>query len=117
MNGIFDFIQSDKSIYFGFLFGALCTFGMVAAATLFYGKLPPYIPLFHQMPWGEARLGTRSELFLPIGIVGAVFLGNLFLAHFLHRHIPLVSRILSLTGSLIAFLGLLFIIRTLLLIT
>lgn len=79
---------------------------------LFYSRLAPLIPLYNQMPWGEARIGTKNQIFFPIVLGFIIFLVNLFLSSRLREKAPLLARMLSVVSILTSFLLLTFIIRT-----
>lgn len=113
MNAAFSQIKADKIIRYGMAvsFVILLIHAIYLGITFF--SLPPLIPLFNQMPWGESRLGTRIELLLPLIITGAFFGINYFLMAKLYSTMPLVSRILCITVLLASVLSFIFIIRTL----
>lgn len=81
--------------------------------TFFYFNLPPVVPLYNQMPWGEARLGSRVEVIIPIAITVMFFISNYFFLAKLYSTMPLVSRMISITTLLVSLLSFIFIIRTL----
>jgi hypothetical protein len=112
MKGLFKKIKADRiiklSIYFSF--GLLLLHAIYIS--LFYNFLPPFIPIFNQMPWGEERLGVRIEIFLPFLVTLSFFSLNFFLTIRFYEKIPLVSRILSFTTLLACVLSFVFIIRT-----
>ena len=117
MNEIFKYVKADKIIRWGLTTVIFILAGEIAWITLFYSSLPPVIPLFNQMPWGETRLGTKPAIFLPTIITLAFLVLNFSLITRLYEKIPLVSRMLCITTLLIALLSLIFIVRTILLIT
>ncbi len=111
MKDFFKDIRDDKTTRLGFastFSTALVTLGFVL---FFYNKLPPFIPIFNQLPWGEQRLGTKSTIFLPILIVFLVFVCNLILSSLSYEKMPLVSRILAVTSLTVSVLVFLFMIR------
>lgn len=79
----------------------------------FYFNLPPLIPLYNQMPWGEARLGSRLEVLIPVGLTMTFFVVNYFFLAKLYNTMPLVSRIIGITTMLVSLLAFIFIVRTL----
>jgi hypothetical protein len=79
----------------------------------FYFSLPPLLPLFNQMPWGESRLGTKMAFFIPSGTMLFFFFLNFFLLSHWYERMPLISRILCITTLLIAILSLIFTMHTL----
>lgn len=112
MKGFFKKINADRiiklSTYFSFFFLLL----HLIYVSIFYYFLPPFFPLFNQMPWGEERLGVRNEIFLPFLIALSFFLFNLLLSLRLYEKLPLISRILSITNLLVCIISLIFIVRT-----
>lgn len=47
---------------------------------VFFRKLPPVVPLYYSLPWGEEQLAKTNELFLiPLSIV-ILFLLNILLS-------------------------------------
>lgn len=110
-------IKADRMGRFGFL-GAfvlsILTFFYILIA---YKNLPPFIPIFNQLPWGEARIGSTITIFIPVLYCSLIIVGNLFLANFIYKKIPLISRILAATSIIVALLIFLFTVKTVWLIT
>lgn len=112
MKKLFSKIKADKITLWGCIASILLIFLNGLYIGLSYSSLPPFVPLFNQMPWGEARLGTREQIFMPLIIVVVITIGNFLLASLLYEKIPLISRILSITTVLVSFFALLFAVRT-----
>lgn len=114
MNAFIKKIQSDKIMWFSFIF----SFFLVAVSLLFiaffYKQLPPVIPLFNQMPWGEERLSEKQDIFFPPAVTFFIFIANFSIAFFLYEKMPLVCRMLCTTSLLVCLLMLLVVIRTIL---
>lgn len=112
MSEFINLLTSDKIIRWGLL--ASMTFLTAAFVFLlvFFTNLPPFIPLYNQMPWGEERLGTRLELFIPLIIAVSIFFTNTILAYGFYAKMPLISRILCVATLLTSLLTLYFIFRT-----
>ncbi len=112
MKVFFKDIRNDKITRLGFT----SSFGIVLASLVFvlfyYNSLPPFIPIFNQLPWGEQRLGTTIAIFLPLLFAFLILLFNLFLSLLTHKSLPLVSRMLAVTSLSVSFLVLLFMVRT-----
>ena len=104
-------IKTDKIIKLGTYFSSAIILSHLAYVAFVYSSLPPYLPLFNQMPWGEDRLGIKFEIFLPIIITFAFFSLNLYLSLRIYEKMPLLSRILSITGLLVCILSFIFILR------
>lgn len=117
MNAFFRDIKADRILYAGFLISAILIVLAITVTLLFYRSLPPFIPLYNQLPWGESRLGTRIEIFIPSLIGILIFGANITLPPLLYSRIPLVTRIFSITSLLVSLLLLLFIIRLIQLMT
>jgi hypothetical protein len=82
-----------------------------------YRDLPPIVPIFNQLPWGETRLSEKPGIFLPLIIIASIFALNSVVSTSIYEKTPLISRMLSVTTFLVSLLGLLFIFRTIELIT
>lgn len=112
MKVFFKDIRNDRITRLGFT----SSFGIILASLFFvsfyYNSLPPFIPIFNQLPWGEQRLGTTIAIFLPILIAFLILLFNLFLSLLTYEKIPLVSRMIALTSLSVSFLVFLFMVRT-----
>ncbi|MFH1832732.1 MAG: hypothetical protein ABH816_01005 [Candidatus Levyibacteriota bacterium] len=116
MNALFENIKSDKILFWGFLIAVFLLLLNLVFILFSYSSLPPFLPIFNQMPWGEKRLGVKLQIFLPLAITFCIFVLNLFLSSSLYKKMPLLSRILALTTFLICFFSLLFSARTIILI-
>ncbi len=81
-----------------------------------YLKLPPLLPIFNQMPWGQDRLSITPGIFIPPIISLIIFIVNIFLAAFSYEKSPLLARLFAVTTCLTGLLTLLFVIRTITLI-
>jgi hypothetical protein len=113
MKKFINLLKTDKIIKWGTLTACALLVFTTAYVLFFYFSLPPLIPLFNQMPWGSARLGTKIEVFLPIAIAIIFFTCNLFFITRLYERMPLLSRMLSVTTFLITLLTFIFMIRSL----
>lgn len=112
MKEFFKEIKQDKILFRGSLF----SIGIVGFCLLYiiiwYNSLPPLIPFFNQMPWGEERITRNLFIFLIPLIALIIFVVNLIVAKIVYKKIPLISRLFSMTSLLISLLALLFVIRT-----
>ena len=117
MKEFFKDIKGDKTIVAAFFINI---FSMIIATTylLFsYGKLPPFVPIFNQLSWGEQRLGPTITIFIPILAALLIFTINVFVSAFIYKKIPLISRMLAAISLLVGFLTFLFITKTIILLT
>ncbi len=79
---------------------------MAGLITATLSKLPVVVPLYFTLPWGEARLASRTMLYLLPGL-GLVIMGvNLSLGKVTARLSPLLPKTLS-VGTLVITLMLL----------
>ena len=112
MKEFFKEITADNITQKGFLACFIITLLSTAYAIFYFNNLPPLIPLFNQLPWGEQRLIGTAGVFIPSAIAFLIFLINLVLASLVYKKAPLLSRILAVTSFLISILTFLFVIRT-----
>ena len=113
MNEVSSLVKADKIIRWGMTFSFSLLLLQALLLGIFFLQLPPILPLFNQLPWGDARIGAKYEIFLPLVIALFFFLFNYFLLRKLYITMPLVSRILGITTLLSALLSLVFVVRTL----
>ncbi len=90
--------QTTKKIFITNLLLIIFTFALIG---FYYRNLPPFIPIFNQLSWGEQRLGSTATIFVPPLIVFTIFICNIIVAGLAYEKIPLVSRMLA-TVSLLA---------------
>ncbi|HZJ18641.1 MAG TPA: hypothetical protein VFD45_03430 [Patescibacteria group bacterium] len=112
MNGLFKNTFNDRTTKRGFFFCIIIIVLSIIYVAFYYRFLPPLIPLFNQLPWGEQRLSKTIGIFIPPLIAFIIFLINLILASRFYAKAPLLSRMLAITSFLISILTFLFIIRT-----
>jgi hypothetical protein len=113
MKKFFNLLSSDRIVKWSITFAIFLLVAESIYIGILFFSLPPFLPLFNQMPWGEERLGSRLEIFLPILITMLFFVINIFLLMRLYEKMPLISRMLSITSLLITALSFIFIVRTL----
>ncbi len=112
MKEFFKDVKNDRIISRGYLLTFLFLLITIIYVFFYYSKLPLFIPLFNQLPWGEQRLIATFGIFIPIIIAIIITIFNFFFSSFIYKNNPLVPRILTLTNLLISITTLLFIIRT-----
>lgn len=113
MKNLFKYVKSDKIIKGSFQLSTILLLSQIVYTAFSYFSLPPIVPLFNQLPWGEARLGQKYEIFIPCMLALLVLISNLFLINALYEKLPLLSRILSITTLLVSILSFIFIFQTL----
>lgn len=112
MKELFRGIKSDKILFRSSVFSLVIILLSLLNLVLYYKSLPPFIPLFNQMPWGEERIIQTVWIFIIPSIALAFLVINMVFANFIYKRIPLMARLFSITSFLISLLALLFIIRT-----
>jgi len=117
MNGFFKDFKDDKIISGGFVVTFITIFLTFIYILINLQSLPPYIPLFNQLPWGDQRLGITFTIFIPLGIATLIAVLNIVICSFIYKKSQIISRLLAVTSVLVAFLSFLFVIRIIQLIT
>lgn len=113
MSEVSNLVKADKIVRWGMTFSFIFLVIEAGLLVLFYLELPPSVPIFNQLPWGDERLGAKFEFLIPLVITTIFFLFNYILLRKLYTHMPLVSRILGITTLLASLLSLIFVARTL----
>ncbi len=116
MKKYFEYIKKDRLIFRLYIISFLFILITIIFIVLTYSKLPPLIPMYNQLPWGENRLSSTLGIFIPSIIVFGMFVANIALSGLSYSHSPLIARLISVTTFLIIILNSLFIFRTILLI-
>lgn len=109
-------VKEDKIIKWAVYASIAVLLAEILILLFSFSSLPPFLPLYNQLTWGESRLGTRIEIFLPVIISSSFLILNFLLLARLYEKMPLVSRILGITTLLLMVLSIIFILRTLYLI-
>ncbi len=103
----FKILLSDQFIRISLLLSLLFIIPLVIIIIATYGSLPPLIPFFNSMPWGEQRLvASNVTIFLPLLLIG-IFIGNILQATLSYSRYVLVARIVFFNSFLFLLLGLL----------
>jgi hypothetical protein len=82
-----------------------------------WSKLPPQVPLYYSLPWGEQQLAAPWELSILPTFAVSIFLTNLFLSYLLVRDNDLILKILLYTSLFVAGLLLYSLVRVVFLVT
>ncbi len=112
MKEFFKDIRSDKLTFRVFTATLIVILLPLPYILFFYRNLPPYLPVFNQLPWGEPRLAPPIGVLIPSLISLCILIANVFLSPVLYKKTPLVSRMLAVISFIIAILTLLFVFRT-----
>jgi hypothetical protein len=111
MKEFFKDTLSDKTIVLAVVVNVFTIIITIGYILLSYGKLPPLVPIFNQLPWGEQRLGSTVTIFIPVLIAFLIFIINIFMSVFIYKTIPLISRMFAAVSLLIGILTFIFNIR------
>ena len=112
MKKFFNYLIEDKLLQRLFIISIVLLILTVIYVVINYSKLPPLLPVFNQLPWGEQRLASTSGILIPSLIAFLILAFNVFFSSLIYKKAPLISRMLAVTSLLIAILAFLFIIRT-----
>ncbi len=116
MKEFFKDIKGDKTIAFAYLINVFFIVATIVYILFSYGKFPPFIPIFNQLPWGEQRLGNTFTIFIPVLVALLILATNIFTSTSAYKKIPLVSRMLAAISLLAGILTFLFVVKTITLI-
>jgi hypothetical protein len=111
MKEFFKDIAGDKTIILASFVNMLFLFLTTGFILFSYGKLPPLIPIFNQLPWGEQRLGPTITVFIPDLIAFLIFVINMLMSAFVYKKIPLISRMFAAVSLLMGVLTFIFVVR------
>lgn len=92
-------------------------FVLFLAVFFFWNRLPPQLPLYYSLPWGQEQIGTPLELVVVLVSAGLLFLINTALAVVLRSDQIFFSRLLFFGGTGIVILILITGIKIMLLVT
>ena len=112
MKEFFKDIAQDKTITPVFFINGFFIIVSVIFILFSYRNLPPFIPIFNQLPWGEQRLGPTLTIFIPVLVALLILIINILTATITYKKIPLVARMLAAVSLLASTLICLFIIKT-----
>lgn len=103
---------TDKIVRFSTIINGFLLLVLTPLTIYFSFKLPPFIPLFNQLPWGMERLSVAYGIFYPLVLSFMFLILNTLLASYIYERMPLLSRMLMVTSMLISLLMFIFIART-----
>ena len=111
MKEFFKDIFRDKIITSAFYINFFFIIAAIVYILISYGKLPPFVPIFNQLPWGEQRLGSAFTIFIPVLITLLLFVINIFISSVIYKKIPLISRMFAAVSLLAGTLTFLFVVK------
>lgn len=117
MNGFISRVKADKVTFNIFLFSLAVVFLSLLLTGIDYFNLPPYVPIFNQLPWGNGRLVATPGVFIPTAFFFLIFVLNFIFASFLYtKESPLLARIMGGITFTLSIMNLLFLIKLFILI-
>lgn len=93
--------KSDKFFFVPVLFSIFAVLIIAALFLVTYNRLPPKLPLFYSLPWGQPQLVAKQQLLLLPAILILITLINSLLASQLHPVQVVIKRTLTLSLALI----------------
>jgi len=91
------FIKRSPIKQSSYAFLAMLVISIIILAT-YWSKIPPQIPLYYSLPWGDQQLASPVELTLLPTLATNIFLTNLLLVYALVPNEKLLVRIGVLGG-------------------
>jgi len=85
---------ADRSVRSGVLVGVGCWLMALGTLVVTWNSLPPELPWFYSLPWGEQQLIERNWLVVVVLMFGMIMVVNTFLARFMAKEEELLRRIL-----------------------
>lgn len=108
--------SEDQSVRVGILIGVVVWFLAIGLLLLNWNTLPPQIPWFYSLPWGEEQLVPKNWLIAIVVSFGGIMLLNTLLARVLGNDEELLRRILVWGGVAVEVLILLSLVRVIMVI-
>jgi hypothetical protein len=112
MKNLINNIKADNLTFRGFIISLLLTLFTFLYIVINYANLPPLIPIFNQLPWGNNRLTPTVGIFIPIVAFIVVFIFNILFTSVVYSKNPLIARFVAAVTLILAMMNFLFIIRT-----
>ena len=95
--------SKDRFLFFIFIF---CIFLFLIESSLIltsFGKLPPQVPIFFSLPWGNSYLAPTIFLWLLPAISFLVFILNSFVSLFFLENDKFLKRVIFCASLLLVF--------------
>lgn len=96
-------LVADRVNLFAFL---VCLFFIaiqVVVVAIYFGNLPPEIPIFYSRTWGESMLGQKYLIWILPSIAAFISLVNLTVNFIFFRNNKFLSRVLFASNIIIGF--------------
>lgn len=76
-----------------------------------FSSLPPFLPIYNKMPWGYARLGTKIEMLIPLGIAMFFYSLNIMVSSKIYHQQPLLSRLIAMVSFFVSLISCIFALK------
>ena len=86
MKEFFKDAVQDKTIASAFFINIFFVILTIVYILSSYRKLPPFIPIFNQLPWGEQRLGVTFTIFIPVLVAFLILAINIFTSTSIYKN-------------------------------
>ena len=111
MKKLIDIIAADRITRLAAFISLTLILVTLGYTFFFFNSLPPFIPLYNQLGWGDPRLTDKIFIFLPIIVSLVIIIANLIITASIYTSMPLISRMFAITSLLISSLTVIFIYR------
>ncbi len=105
MKNSFKIVFADRVIFYTLLFSILGVLLQIGISGFQFLNLPPMIPLFNSLSWGEERLAGKLFIFAVPGFLLTMIVINFLFAARFYKKNALLSRILMFNLMLGVFLS------------
>ena len=117
MRNFINEIIKDRITFNIFLLSLLVGIAHLIYIFINYKNIPPFLPIFNQLPWGNERLTQTNGIFIPIFLFLCVYIFNFCFVLFLYkRNNPLLGRVIASVTLLLSVMSFIFILKTILLV-
>lgn len=87
--------DSNRFLFFCVAATAVSVISQTALILIYFGKLPPQVPLYFGRTWGESILGSPKELWILPGSLCLIFAINWVLSKTLRANSPFLVNVLT----------------------
>lgn len=103
----FSLLFADHFVRISLLLSIIFIIPLIVLIIATYPNLPPLIPFYNSMPWGESRLAiSKIVILLPLLLL-IILTVNIFQSLFVYKKYTLIARIILFNCFLFLLLGLL----------
>lgn len=112
MRDFIDNIRKDRIIFYEITASFLILTITIVIVLLKFLSLPPYIPVFNQLPWGNDRLTNATGIFIPSLLFIFIYIFNILFALLAYKkNNPLLGRIIASITLLLSMMNFIFTLK------